>query len=284
MERQARAAAQYRDYRAEERRLQTELAVWRWQQLQAVAQTDEQTLRQQETRLEAILAEQRHLEVTLERGRIERTTLNEAYHEAQGRYYRVGAEISRLEHYLEHQRERQRRRDNELAQTALALEQIAEQRAQDQTQQNQWTQALIGAELALEHALGNEAAMATMLAAAEPTAQTAEAAWHEHRQQASAIASRIEVERARIQHLERQLLQDEQRLARLQHEQERCSAADLDGEQADLQTRESETSAGLQRDEASLEAITAQLGALRRDLTEVERGLRLAHDLSLIHI
>jgi len=278
VERQARAAAQYRDYRAEERRLQTELAVWRWQQLQAVAQADEQMLRQQETRLEAILAEQRHLEVTLERGRIERTALNEAYHEAQGRYYRVGAEISRLEHYLEHQRERQRHRDNELAQTALALEQIAGQQAQDQTQQTQWAQALTAAELALQHALDTEASMVAMLAAAEPTAQAAEAAWHEHRQQASAIVSRIEVERARIQHLERQLLQDEQRLDRLRHEQERYSAADLDGEQADLQTRESESSASLRRDEASLEAITAQVGTLRHDLTEAERGIRLAHE------
>lgn len=278
VERQARAAAQYRDYRAEERRLQAELAAWRWQQLQIAAQKDEQTLRQHETRLEAILAEQRHREVTLEKGRIERTALNDTYHEAQARYYRVGAEISRLEHYLENQRERQRRREDDRVQTALALEQIVAQLEQDQAQQNQWAQALDAAEAALEHALTTEAAMVEMLAATEPTVLTAETAWQEHRQQVGTIERQIEVERTRIQHLERQLLQDEQRLARLQQEQERWSVADLEGEQADLQARESECSENLRFEEISLGEATEQLGALRNSLAEVELGIRLVRE------
>ncbi|CDI02409.1 putative Chromosome partition protein Smc [Candidatus Competibacter denitrificans Run_A_D11] len=278
VERQARAATHYREHRAEERRLQAELAALRWQQLHVICQADEQALRQQETQLEAILAAQRHREVTLEKGRIERATLNETYHEAQGRYYRVGAEISRLENYLEHQRERQRRREDERAQTALALEQIAAQLRQDQTQKDQWAQALSAAELALEHALAAEVALAEMLATTEPTVRAADMAWHEHSQRTGAAERQIEVERTRIQHLERQLLQDEQRLARLRHEQGRWSATDLDGEQADLQAREGDCTERLQRDETSLGEIIAALSVLRDSLTEAELGIGLARE------
>ena len=75
----------------------------RWRALRAELDSHQRDLRQEETGLEAILAEQRQLETRLETGRLRRTELNDAYNEAQGRYYQTGAEISRLEQYVRHQ-------------------------------------------------------------------------------------------------------------------------------------------------------------------------------------
>ena len=137
LQRQARAAGQYREYRAEERRLKAELLTLRWRDLRADLQASEGALRQEETALEAILAEQRQLEARLETGRIRRAELNDAYNDTQGRYYRTGAEISRLEQYLQHQRELRRRREDDGRQTATALERFESQLAQDQIQQTE---------------------------------------------------------------------------------------------------------------------------------------------------
>lgn len=72
LQRQARAAEQYRELRARRRRLRAELLTLRWRLLEAELQDRARELRQQETALEAALAEQRRLEAGLEVGRARR--------------------------------------------------------------------------------------------------------------------------------------------------------------------------------------------------------------------
>ena len=55
--------------------------------------------------LQAAIAEQRSIEASIERARREHDTQGETLAEVQGRYYEVGAEISRTEQSLEHARE-----------------------------------------------------------------------------------------------------------------------------------------------------------------------------------
>jgi chromosome segregation protein len=131
LQRQARAAAQYRDSRAEERRLKAELLSLRWRDLRAELQAQEQNRLREETALDAIMAEQRQAETRLETGRLRRIELSDAHNDAQGRYYQTGARISRLEQYLQHQHDLRRRREEERRQTAAALEQLEGQLSQD---------------------------------------------------------------------------------------------------------------------------------------------------------
>ncbi|MEZ5602247.1 MAG: AAA family ATPase, partial [Candidatus Competibacteraceae bacterium] len=142
LQRQARAAEQYRDYRAEERRLRAELLALRWRNLQADSRDREHALRQEETALEALLAEQRQLEAQLEIGRARRLELNDAFNDHQGRYYQAGAEISRLEQALQHQRELSQRREEEWDQVVAALAQVDEQWRVDREQQDELATAL----------------------------------------------------------------------------------------------------------------------------------------------
>jgi chromosome segregation protein len=137
LQRQARAAEQYRDLRAEERRLRAELLCLRWRGLHTEFHDRDRELRQRETALEAVLAEQRRLEAELEAGRARRTDLNEAFNRVQGRYYQSGAEISRLEQYLRHQRELRQRREDDWRQVETSLAQVEAQQMQDRSQREE---------------------------------------------------------------------------------------------------------------------------------------------------
>jgi len=275
---QARAAGQYREYRAEERRLKAELLTLRWRSLRSDLQAQEQALRQQETALEAILAEQRRLEAQLEIGRARRTELNEAFNDNQGRYYQAGAEIGRLEQYLQHQRDLRRRREDDWRHIAMALEQIDAQLAQDRVQQGEWTQALTAAEPELARFLAAETDANAALASAESVLREGQAAWEEFGQRNGDARRQADVERARIEHLERQLLQGERRLERLQYEQEQLAGAEFDDERAGLQMNERAVAEALRQDQEQLAHVEAELIATRDALRDAEQLVRLSRE------
>lgn len=273
LQRQARAAEQYRDLRAEERRLRAELLALRWRTLQTELQERERELRQQAIDLEAVLAEQRRLEARLEAGRARRADSNAVFNETQGRYYQAGAEISRLEHDLQHQRELRRRREEDWRQTETALEQLEAQRAQDQTQRDALAAALAAAEPELAQALTVEMEAEAALAGAEEARREYQTAWEAFNQRHGAVQRQADVERTRIEHLERQSLQGERRLERLRLEQAQLVAADLADERVELRTAEQAAAEYLRRAQEILARVEAESNAIREARRQIERSI-----------
>lgn len=263
LQRQARAAEQYRDYRTEERRLRVEWLTLRWRALQGELHGYEQAICEQETALAAQLAEQRRLEALLEAGRVRRLKLNEAFNAAQGRYYQSGAEISRLEQYLEHQRELQRRHHDDWQQTGQALEALEQQWAQDQEQHRALTAALLEAEPAIADLLADEAETATAWSSAETALREDQRHREAFNRHCGEVQRQIDVERTRIEHLHRQLLQDERRLERLRREQEQLTSTDLAAELAERCAVEQEAAGALHEAQEQLAQMEADLNTIR---------------------
>ena len=278
LQRQARAAAQYRDYRAEERRLKAELLSLRWRDLRAELQAQEQNRRREETALEAIMAEQRQAETRLETGRLRRIELSDAHNDAQGRYYQTGARISRLEQYLQHQHDLRRRREEERRQTAAALEQLEGQLSQDRGQQQAWLEALAAAEPELAAARIAETAADAALTAAEETLRGDRAAWDEFSQRAGERQRQIEVERTRIEHLQQRLLQGEQRLERLRQQREQWGAEAVDRERTDLESLEPALAETVQREQEQLLMLEREATETRDALRRADLQIRLARE------
>ncbi len=274
LQRQARAAEQYRDLRAEERRLRAELLALRWRTLQAELQERERELRQQAIDLEAVLAEQRRLEARLEAGRARRADSNAVFNETQGRYYQAGAEISRLEHDLQHQRELRRRREEDWRQTETALEQLEAQRAQDQTQRDALAAALAAAEPELAQALTVEMEAGAALAAAEDVRREYQAVWETFNQRHGAIQRQVDVERTRIEHLERQSSHGERRRERLRFEQAQLVAADPADEPVELRTAEEAAAEHLRRAQDILARVEAESNATREARRQIDRSIQ----------
>ena len=271
LQRQARAAEQYRDLRAEERRLRAELLCLRWRGLHTEFHDRDRELRQRETALDAVLAEQRRLEAELEAGRAQRADLNEAFNRVQGRFYQSGAEISRLEQYLRHQRELRQRREDDWRQVETALAQVEAQQTQDRQQRDELTATLTAAEPEQVQALTADLETSAALATAENTLRDSQAAWETFNRQQSETQRQAEVERTRIEHLDRQLLQGGRRLERLRLDLRQLTDADFDREVAELDAEEQAVAAYLRDDQDAL----AQIEAERLHTSEAQRQTRL---------
>ena len=61
------------------------------------ASVSERMLAEKQTALEALIAEQRTIEAKIEDARVRQSDRSDEFNEVQGRYYRAGSEIARIE-------------------------------------------------------------------------------------------------------------------------------------------------------------------------------------------
>ncbi|MEZ5581891.1 MAG: hypothetical protein R3F37_03090 [Candidatus Competibacteraceae bacterium] len=127
LQRQARAAESTVSNR---RTALKELLALRWRSLHQEVSERQRLLREQETRLEAVVAEQRRLEAQLTASREQQAEFNAAFNLAKAHYYELGTEISRLEQQFAHQRELRQRQQAETEQVRQALNQVSLQTRQ----------------------------------------------------------------------------------------------------------------------------------------------------------
>jgi len=279
LHKQAQAAGQYQKYKETERRLKAELLALRWRLLDADNSEQERTLRDQETALEAVVAEQRKREARLTAGREQQEALNETLNQAQGQYYEIGSTISRLEQYLEHQRELRQRQQQEHRQTGQTLAQVLDQMRLDQNRIVELEQNLAEVEPAVAAARAAETEAEARLAAAEAELHAWQQDWEQFSQTAGEAQRQAEVERTRIAQLERQLLQQERRLERLRLERETLlAAAPVAAELEELQAAEQAMAEELAERQEILAAMDSRIATLRQEQRRLTAELHAARE------
>ena len=121
LQRQAASARRYQALKEQERRLSAELLALRLRELDSGAEVHDAAVRERELAMQGALAEQRAAEAAIEKQRVVHAGHGERLSTVQGRYYEVGAEISRLEQSIEHARELRERQRADLAQAHTTL-------------------------------------------------------------------------------------------------------------------------------------------------------------------
>lgn len=218
LQRQAAAAERYKVLKQEERLLKVQLHAIRWQQLNQQGQDYDHIIKELEVQLEAQIAGQRALEAEVETLRATQLEASDRFNEIQSRFYKLGAEISRLEQTLQYNRERKQQLQNDLVQAERMWQETQQHLEEDKHKVEELTaeQLLIEPEVELAKASADETGDA--LAEAEQTVRDWQGAWDEFNQQAANAAQRAQVEQTRIQHLEQHMQNVQQRLARLTQE------------------------------------------------------------------
>src|SRR5262249_59001138 len=89
---------------------------------------------ERELAIQAALAEQRAAEAAIEKQRAFHTEQGDRVSAVQGRYYEVGADISRLEQSIQHTRELRERQRSDLAQAHATLTDLAAHIERDEHQ------------------------------------------------------------------------------------------------------------------------------------------------------
>jgi chromosome segregation protein len=284
LERQAATAERYQRLKAEERRLAAELKALRWRVLDAEIGQQDRELAEQDNQVEAEIARQRRLEADIEAQREAYTAASEAFNQVQGRFYAVGSEIARLEQAIAFARETRSRQETELARLSQELDAGRVHLERDGQLLAELDEALAQGEPELAEAQAALAERAARVAAAEAALGAWGREWDEFNHAAAAPAQRAQVVRARMNHLETRLEQDQGRRQRLEAERDRLDGTELAERIAALEDQEEALTSLLDAAEAgqtdarstlgALEARGQDLGeALDRARTELQRGL-----------
>ena len=134
LDRQAKTAERYSRHKNDERRTAAELLALRAKDLDDRGGEAGSRLAARKTSLEAAIAKQRSLEAALEETRVRQTERSDEFNAVQGRYYKVGSDIARLEQSIEHARELRERQQKDLEQAVSGAKEIAGHIDQDETE------------------------------------------------------------------------------------------------------------------------------------------------------
>ena len=206
LQRQAAAARRYQDLRARERALTAELLALRMRELDGGAVVQDSATRSAELVMQQELAEQRACEAALEKQREVHDQLAAKVGDVQGRYYELGAEVTRTEENIRYTTELRARQRDDLAQTATALAEVGAQILTDQQHVAQLQAEIAALAPELEALRAAEHTSTAALAAADAQFADWQSRWEAYNRELGAARQGSEVEAARIEQLDSQLL------------------------------------------------------------------------------
>ncbi len=206
LDRQAKTAERYSRYKNDERRTAAELLALHTKDLDDRARHAGARLAERKTSLEAAIAKQRSLEAALEATRVRQTERSDEFNAVQGRYYKVGSEIARLEQSIEHARELRDRQQKDLELAIDGAKEIAGHIDHDETEIEQLELTLSELVPGLEQARQSELASAASLQQAEDALSEWQRHWDEHSGKFSEALQAQSVESTRSEQLESRLL------------------------------------------------------------------------------
>ena len=238
LDRQAKTAERYGRYKDEERRTAAELLALRIKDVDDKASNAERYLAERKNKLEAVIAEQRKLEARIEEARILQSQRNDEFNEVQGRFYKVGSEIARLEQSIEHAHELRERQAKDLEQAIQGAKEIREHIDKDQTEIAQLELTLNELVPGLEQARESERASAESLLRAEEAIAEWQQQWDEFTARSNEAEQKRNVEHTRAEQIESRILTFTERRQKLDEARSGASADDLKAEYDDLAAQE----------------------------------------------
>ncbi|RRV82401.1 chromosome segregation protein SMC [Stutzerimonas stutzeri] len=276
LHRQAQSAEKYQEYKAEERQLKAQLSALRWQALNEQVGQREQVIGDQEVAFEALVAEQRSADASIERLRDGHHELSERFNQVQGRFYSVGGDIARVEQSIQHGQQRLRQLQDDLREAEQARLETESHLGHDRT-----LLATLGEELAMlepEQELSDAAAeeSAAQLEEAESAMQAWQEQWERFNQHSAEPRRAAEVQQSRIQQLEQSLERLAERQRRLDDERALLAADPEDRAMLELDEQLAASELDLEALAAVAEALNERLEQLRDELQQATRAQQQA--------
>jgi len=132
LKRQANTAERFQTLKSEERTARGELLALKRREFESQREQQAVAIAEKEKELESVIAELRAEESAIERVREQRTGVNEEFSLAQADFYRIGADVSRIEQNIEHTKETRRQQNQDLAGVEKSLNEAEHHVAEDQ--------------------------------------------------------------------------------------------------------------------------------------------------------
>ncbi|QYR52102.1 chromosome segregation protein SMC [Lysobacter soyae] len=252
--RQAKQAEQYTAIQSEKKIKEAQWKALQFKTLDQQLSAQRSALLADETRLEQLIAEQREAERQIETGRIRHQESVDAHAAAQAEVYRVGGQLARLEQQIQHQAEMQQRLHSAHEEAQGALGELIAHITQDASALEGLEAELSANEPALEELRLLDESKQTELREIESRLSELQLRWDTHHREQAEAARAGDVERTRVDYLDRQVLESERRRERLQEERDSLDLDALAAVFAEHQMRHDS-------EKASLEVMQAELDA-----------------------
>ena len=271
LNRQSKTAEKYKVLKEEERLLKAQLTALRWQNLDGQINDKDSVIKEKENQYQANVAELRRLEAELEKQREEHVEATEQFNDVQADFYGVGSEISRVEQSIQHSKERRQQQQDDLKQVEHSLIESRAHLDADQKKQAELTDFLEANQPMLDQSREVEAESAARLAQAEENMQQWQSQWEQFNVDAAVPSQQAEVERTTLNHIEQQMMQNQQRLEKLQLEKQNLSTDEL---QQSIETLVFEE----QQKAEAMEVLQEQLHSKQENITQTRDQLHQLGD------
>lgn len=267
LKRQARQAEQYQALQEERRVKDAEWKALEFRGLDVQLQGLREKLSQEETRLQQLIAEQREAERNIETDRLRREEAAEGLNKAQGEVYQVGSTLARLEQQMQHQRDLAERLKKARDEAHNALQELGQHISGDETKLNVLRESVDEAEPRLAQLQEEDLFKQDALRDAEARLSDWQQRWETHSRESAEAARAGEVERTRVDYLDRQALETERRRENLAAER---AGLDLDA------LAEAFEQLQIQHDtqKESLESLTEQVESSKQSAAGVQEQQR----------
>jgi len=267
LKRQAKQAEQYKALQEERRVKDAEWKALEYRGLDGKLQGLREALSQEETKLQQLIAEQREAERLLETDRVRREEAADGLNKAQGEVYQVGSTLARIEQQIQHQRELADRLKKARDEAHNALQELGQHISGDETRLAVLRESVADAEPQLEQLREEDVFRQDALREAEAALADWQQRWETHSRDSAEASRAGDVERTRVDYLDRQSLEAERRREALANER---TGLDLDALASAFEQLQ------LQHDtqKESLETLTEQVEARKQGAADVQEQQR----------
>jgi len=262
LQRQAKAAEQYKILKDEERELEAQVHGIHWRDLDQKAQRHQANVAQQEAVLEGHKAEIVSFDAKIEHERINHAELNEALQQSQNHFYTVGSEVARMEQELKHARDQKAQLTDEHTRIMQQRAELESELDADNTHAKQLKSRLVTIEPDIAQAREAHTQATQALNESESAQDIWQKDWDGFNQHAHEVAQMAHGEQTTLTHLENNSLKANQRIEKLTTNiaaiQTDVLSEQIDSLEQSLASRESALGEQREQLEHSKTAITQQ--------------------------
>jgi chromosome segregation protein len=271
LQRQSRGAERYKELKREERQLKAEHLTLHWRELKAELDIRDKEIQTTETSLQQVIAQQRAAESEIESHRQQSTQSNEILNNVQAEYYRLGADISAKEQNIKYQQDLLQRQQTDLEQVQVALADAGHAILSDKQEVEDLQQDLRSEQPKLEQLKAQEVASTEHYSTAEQAKQKWQQTWDEINQRYSATSQKAQLERSRMEQLERHVQQLQQRLQKIDVEKQALRGENLQEQISDLNILLIKSTTEKEEHEQQLSEAIANIKKTREQIVSKEQ-------------
>ena len=271
LQRQSRSAERYKELKQDERELKAEHLTLHWRELKTELDRRDKDIQGTETSLEQVIAEQRSTEADIESSREQGAESNEVLNNVQAEYYRLGADISAKEQNIKHQQDLLQRQQTDLEQIEIALTDATQAIQSDKRDIEEFKNNLADEEPQLVILKTQEEESTASFQQSEQAMQNWQLQWDESNQRYSAESQKAQIERSRMEQLERHVEQLKQRLQKIDVEKQALRGENLEEQISDLNVLLTKSSEDKESYEQQLSDAITEIKQTREKISTVEQ-------------